>query len=96
MSDKNLQELRKKRIADMTLEELEIAILRLHNGMRVTMDLKEFCETLNRSETTVRNHLRCRHYPESLLVGGYSRNRGDNYRFLREEVLQWIKNKEKK
>lgn len=92
MNEISIEELRKKRIADMTLSELERAIYRLHKCTRVTMDFKEFCETINRNETTVRNHLRVKHYPERLIVGGYSDKTGSEIRFLREEVEEWLKN----
>ncbi len=92
MSEINIDQLRKKRIADMSLEELERAIYRLHKCTRITMDIKEFCETINRSEVTVRNHLRIKKYPERLIVGGYNNKSGSEIRFLREEVDDWIRN----
>lgn len=92
MSEINIEQLRKTRIVDLTLEELERAIYRLHKCTRITMDFKEFCETVNRNETTVRNLLRINHYPERLIVGGYSNKAGSATRFLREEVEEWLKN----
>ena len=91
MEELSMYELRKKRITDLTLGELERAIYRLHKCTRLTMDLKEFCETVNRNETTVRNHLRVKHYPERLIVGGYGNKKGNDLRFLREEVEEWLK-----
>lgn len=92
MSEINIEQLRKTRIVDLTLEELERAIYRLHKCTRITMDFKEFCETINRSEVTVRNQLRIKHFPERLIVGGYSDKTGSETRFLREEVEEWLKN----
>lgn len=92
MSEISVEELRRKRIADLTVGELERAIYRLHKCTRITMDLKEFCETLSRNEMTVRNQLRVKHFPERLIVGGYSDKTGSDLRFLREEVEEWLKN----
>ena len=92
MSEKTIQELRKMRIVDMALEDMERAIYRLHKCTRITMDFKEFCDTLNRGERTVKNQLRIKHYPERLIVGGYSDKTGSETRFLREEVEEWLKN----
>lgn len=92
LTELSVEELRKKRIADLTVGELERAIYRLHKCTRITMTFKEFCETINRNEVTVRNLLKAKHYPERLIVGGYSDKSGSETRFLREEVEQWLKN----
>lgn len=92
MSEISVDELRRKRIADLTVGELERAIYRLHKCTRITMDFNEFCDTINRNHVTVRNQLRIKHFPERLIVGGYSDKTGSETRFLREEVEEWLKN----
>lgn len=92
MDELSIEQLRKTRIVDLTLEELERAIYRLHKCTRITMDFNEFCETINRNQITVRNQLRIKHFPERLIVGGYADKTGSETRFLREEVEEWLKN----
>lgn len=92
MNELSIEQLRKTRIVDLTLEELERAIYRLHKCTRITMDFNEFCETINRNQVTVRNQLRIKHFPERLIVGGYADKTGSETRFLREEVEEWLKN----
>ena len=87
-----VEELGRKRIADMALNELLVAANRIAMVQKMTLRLHEFCEITGKDKSKVYALLRSKYYPEELIIGGYSSRRtGKTLLFDTEKVLEWMR-----
>lgn len=87
-----MNEILKKRCADMTvLEMFEFAEL-LNVVRNPTMTLEEFCKIVQKSKRRVYELLKNRIYPEELIVGGYaSMKQRKSPVFDTKQVIEFIR-----
>lgn len=90
-----MQEIIHKKVSDLSvLEALKYAYF-VSVSTRLTITLEEFCKTIGKDKRKVYQLLRKRHYPATIIYGGYeSMVQRKSPLFITKEVLKFIENEQ--
>lgn len=87
-----MNELLKKRMADMTLLDVMEASHLVEISKSITLSLDEFCKVVKKPRRRIYALIDNRLLPENLIIGGYeSRKQNNKILFDTKEVLAWLK-----
>jgi predicted DNA-binding transcriptional regulator AlpA len=87
-----MEELLKKRMADLTVLDVMAATNLIESAKSLTIDLETMCKVTGNSKRRVYLLVNNKIYPEDMLVGGYSnRRQSKKLMFYTDKVIEWLK-----
>ncbi|KPE51260.1 hypothetical protein [Chryseobacterium indologenes] len=88
-----MDELLRKRTADLLVIDMMEAAYRIERVKKITLTFEEFCRVIGKDRSSIHKLLKNKLLPEGIILGGYeNRKQKTKVLFDTEKVLEWLRN----
>lgn len=88
-----MDELLKKRSADLLVLDMLETAFRIERVKSITLSFNDFCRVIGKDRSSVHKLLKNKLLPENIVLGGYeNRKQKTKVLFDTEKVLEWLRN----
>ncbi|MFP3835346.1 hypothetical protein [Chryseobacterium sp. SIMBA_028] len=89
-----MDDLLRKRTADLLVIDMMETAYRIERVKKITLTFEEFCRVIGKDRSSIHKLLKNKLLPESIILGGYeNRKQKTKVLFDTERVLEWLRNK---